>query len=65
MFPAKGIDSDNLLLILLRILLADGIAIKQLILDIIRVKPFLALFLPSYGLFHHLHDYLLEVVVSD
>jgi hypothetical protein len=62
MFLAEGVDSDDFLLVLLGILLADGVAIEQFIINIIRVISFLALFLLFDGLLHHLHHYLLQVV---
>lgn len=64
MLPAKSIDPYYLFLIFFCILLADSITIQQFILDIIRIEPFLALLLPPYCLLHHLHDYLLEVIVG-
>ena len=65
MLPAKRIDPDHLLLVLLGVLLTNGIAIQQLIFNVIRVETLLALLFPSHCLLHHLHYYLLEVVVGD
>lgn len=63
--PAEGVDSNHLLLVLFGVLFADGIAIQELVLDIVRVESFLALLLSPHCLLHHLHHYLLQVVVSD
>lgn len=62
---AKGVDFDNLLLILLGILLAYGVAIEKTILNAIRVESFLGMLFSLQRLLHHIHDYLLEVIQSD
>ena len=64
MLPAKGIDPDNFFLILFSVVLANGIAIKQFIINIVRIVPFFALLLLPYRLLHHPHHYLLQVILS-
>ena len=64
MFDAESVDSDNFFLIFFSILLADGIAIEQFIVNVVRIVSFLALLLPLYRLLHHPHDDLLQVILS-
>lgn len=62
MFSAEGADPYHFLLVLFGVLFADGIAIQQLIIDVVGIVSLLALFLLLYCLFYHSHHYFLEVV---
>lgn len=62
MFAAKGIESYHFFLIFFSIVLADSVAIQQFVFNRIRIIPLLPYLLPSHCLFHHSHNYLLQVV---
>lgn len=62
MFPTEGIDAYHFFLVFLCVLLADGIAVQQFVIDIVRIVSLFALLLLFDGLFDHTHDNLLKVV---
>ena len=64
MFSAESINSDNFFFIFFSILLADGIAIEQFIVNVVRIISFLALLLSPYRLLHHSHNDLLQIILS-
>lgn len=62
MFARESVDPENFFLIFFGVLLADSIAIKQFIIDIIRIVSLLALLLLFHSLLHHLHYDFLKVI---